>query len=35
MNPPWEADIKRELAGVKDRLGLDILISSPDIRVEI
>ena len=35
MNPPWEADIKRELAGVKDRLDLDMLVSSPDIRVEI
>ena len=35
INPPWEDDIRRELADVRERLGLDILVSSEGISVTV
>ena len=35
INPPWEDDIRRELAEVQERLGLDILVSSEGISVPV
>ena len=35
INPPWEDDIRRELAEVQERLGLDILVSSEGISVTV
>jgi hypothetical protein len=35
MNPPWEAVIRRELAEVERRLGIEILISRADTKVDI
>ena len=35
MNPSWEATVRRELAEVKQRLGLDIQISEADMVLEI
>ena len=35
INPPWEDDIRRELADVQERLGLDILVSSEGISVAV
>lgn len=35
MSPPWEATIRAELKEVEARLGIDILITSADTRVEL
>ena len=35
INPPWEDDIRKELADVQERLGLDILVSSEGISVTV
>ena len=35
MNPPWEAVIRRELAEVEHRLGIEILISKAETKVDI
>lgn len=35
MNPPWEAAIRRELAEVGSRLGIDMLVSEAGTKVDI
>ena len=35
MNPAWEATVRRELAEVEQRLGLDIQISEADMVLDI
>ena len=35
MNPPWETAIKKELEEVRTRLGIEILVSEADTRVDI
>ena len=35
MNPPWEATIRKELKEVEQRLGIDILVTSADTRVQV
>ena len=35
INPPWEDDIRKELANVQERLGLDIVVSSEGTLVTV
>jgi len=35
MNPPWEDTIRRELAALSSRLGIDILVSHADMTIEL
>ena len=35
MSPPWEADIRRELAPVVSKLGVELSVSWADMEVEV